>query len=90
MSQSPFTVTRAEDGKVSMEKPIDSMMNDGLIDPFNGMVMAQTGNRIAELFGITRERLIYSLLSRTSEPIMLTKRAASRSIMLLWNMKTEF
>ena len=55
MSQSPFTVPRAEDGKVSMEKPIDSMMHDGLIDPFNGMVMAQTGNRIAEQFGITRE-----------------------------------
>ena len=55
MSQSPFTVPRAEDGKVSMGKPIDSMMNDGLIDPFNGMVMAQTGNRIAEQFGITRE-----------------------------------
>ena len=30
-------------------------MNDGLIDPFNGMVMAQTGNRIAEQFSITRE-----------------------------------
>ena len=55
MSQSPFTVARADDGKVSMEKPIDSMMNDGLIDPFNGMVMAETGNRIAEQFGITRE-----------------------------------
>ena len=55
MSQSPFTVPRAEDGKVSMEKPIDSMMHDGLIDPFNGMVMAQTGNRIAEQFGIARE-----------------------------------
>ena len=55
MSQSPFTVPRADDGKVSMEKPTDSMMNDGLIDPFNGMVMAQTGNRIAEQFGITRE-----------------------------------
>ncbi|HJN31977.1 MAG: thiolase family protein [Candidatus Poseidoniia archaeon] len=55
MSRAPFTVSRAEDGKVSMEKPIDSMMNDGLIDPFNGMVMAQTGNRIAEQFGITRE-----------------------------------
>ena len=55
MSQSPFTVSRAKDGKVSMEKPIDSMMHDGLIDPFNGMVMAQTGNRIAEQFGITRD-----------------------------------
>jgi len=55
MSRSPFTVARAEDGKVSMEKPVDSMMNDGLVDPFNGMVMAQTGNRIAEQFGITRE-----------------------------------
>ncbi len=55
MSQSPFTVPRAEDGKVSMEKPIDSMMHDGLIDPFNGMVMAQTGNRIAEQYSITRE-----------------------------------
>ena len=55
MSQSPFTVARAEDGKVSMENPVDSMMNDGLIDPFNGMVMAQTGNRIANQFGISRE-----------------------------------
>ncbi|OIR23431.1 MAG: hypothetical protein BEU00_02750 [Marine Group III euryarchaeote CG-Epi3] len=55
MSQSPFTVARADDGKVSMEKPVDSMMNDGLIDPFNGMVMAQTGNRIAEQFGISRD-----------------------------------
>ena len=55
MSQSPFNVARAKDGKVSMEKPVDSMMHDGLIDPFNGMVMAQTGNRIAEQFGITRD-----------------------------------
>ena len=55
MSQSPFTVARSQDGKVSMEKPVDSMMHDGLIDPFNGMVMAQTGNRIAEQFGITRD-----------------------------------
>ena len=55
MSQSPFTIPRAKDGKVSMEKPVDSMMNDGLIDPFNGMVMAQTGNRIAKQYGITRE-----------------------------------
>ena len=31
------------------------MLNDGLIDPFNGMMMAQTGNRIAEQFGITRD-----------------------------------
>jgi len=55
MSQSPFTVARAKDGKVSMEKPVDSMMHDGLIDSFNGMMMAQTGNRIAEKFDITRE-----------------------------------
>ena len=55
MSQSPFIVARADDGKVSIEKPIDSMMNDGLIDAFNGMMMAQTGNRISEQFGITRE-----------------------------------
>ena len=37
MSQSPFTVARSQDGKVSMEKPVDSMMHDGLIDPFNGL-----------------------------------------------------
>ena len=55
MSQSPFTVSRDKDGKISMEKPVDSMLNDGLIDPFNGMMMAQTGNRIAEQFGITRD-----------------------------------
>mgnify|MGYP000984793613 FL=1 len=55
MSQSPFTVSRAKDGKVSMEKPMDSMMTDGLIDPINGMVMAQTGNRIAEKFNISRD-----------------------------------
>ena len=55
MSQSPFTVPRDKDGKISMEKPVDSMLNDGLIDPFNGMMMAQTGNRIAEQFGITRD-----------------------------------
>ena len=55
MSQSPFTVSRAKDGKVSMEKPMDSMMTDGLIDPINGMVMAQTGNRIAKKFNISRD-----------------------------------
>ena len=55
MSQAPFTVPRDKDGKISMAKPVDSMMNDGLIDAFNGMIMAQTGNRIAEQFGITRE-----------------------------------
>ena len=42
MSQSPFTVSRDGDGKISMENPVDSMWNDGLSDPFNGMVMAQT------------------------------------------------
>jgi len=55
MSRSPFTVSRDTDGKISMENPVDSMLNDGLIDAFNGMMMAQTGNRIAEQFGITRE-----------------------------------
>jgi acetyl-CoA C-acetyltransferase len=55
MSQAPFTVPRDKDGKISMAKPIDSMLNDGLVDAFNGMIMAQTGNRIAEQFGITRE-----------------------------------
>ena len=55
MSCSPFIVDRAEDGKVSMETPIDSMWNDGLVDAVNGMTMAQTGNRIAEQFGVTRE-----------------------------------
>jgi|TARA_B110000263_G_scaffold236555_1_gene236010 acetyl-CoA C-acetyltransferase len=55
MSQAPFTVSRAKDGKVSMEKPMDTMMVDGLIDPINGMVMAQTGNRIAEKFSVTRD-----------------------------------
>ena len=55
MSRSPFTVSRDTDGKISMENPVDSMLNDGLIDAFNGMIMAQTGNRIAEQFGITRE-----------------------------------
>ena len=55
MSRSPFTVSRDKDGKISMENPVDSMLNDGLIDAFNGMIMAQTGNRIAEQFGITRE-----------------------------------
>lgn len=55
MSQAPFIVPRDKDGKISMTEPIDSMLNDGLIDPFNGMIMAQTGNRIAEQFEITRE-----------------------------------
>ena len=55
MSQAPFTVPRDKDGKISIAEPIDSMLNDGLIDPFNEMIMAQTGNRIAEQFGITRE-----------------------------------
>ena len=55
MSQAPFTVPRDKDGKIGMAEPLDSMLNDGLIDPFNGMIMAQTGNRIAEQFGITRE-----------------------------------
>ena len=55
MSQAPFTVPRDKDGKISIAEPIDSMLNDGLIDPFNEMIMAQTGNRIAEQFEITRE-----------------------------------
>ena len=55
MSRSPFTLSRDKDGKASMEEPVDSMMNDGLRDAFNGIMMAQTGNRIAEQFGISRE-----------------------------------
>ena len=65
------------------------MMHDGLIDPFNGMVMAQTGNRIAEQFGITREEAdLFAIESHRAHNAH--KRAASRIIMLLWSMKTEF
>ena len=56
MSNASYLKPRNEEGKVDESvKFIDSMLRDGLCDPYNGVHMASTGDLIAEKMNITRE-----------------------------------
>ncbi len=65
MSRAPHALFFREDKKFSEEKLIDTMINDGLLDSFNGYHMGMTAENIAEKFNITRNQQdIFSLNSQ--------------------------
>ena len=56
MSNASYLKPRNKEGKVDDSvKFVDSMLRDGLCDPYNGVHMASTGDLIAEKMNITRE-----------------------------------
>ena len=55
MSRAPHAIFYREDKKLSENKLIDTMINDGLIDAFNNYHMGVTAENIAEKYGISRD-----------------------------------
>ncbi len=56
MSNSPYLLTGARSGyKFGDGKLVDSMLHDGLTDPFDHQHMAHTAQRIADQYGLSRE-----------------------------------
>ena len=55
MSLAPHVVFYRDKKKISEDKLMDTMMNDGLIDAFNNYHMGVTAENIAKKFNISRE-----------------------------------
>jgi len=55
MSRAPHAIFYREDKKLSENKLIDTMINDGLIDSFNNYHMGVTAENVAEKCNISRE-----------------------------------
>jgi acetyl-CoA C-acetyltransferase len=55
MSRAPHAIFYREDKKLSEDKLIDTMTNDGLIDSFNNYHMGVTAENVAEKYNISRE-----------------------------------
>ena len=56
MSRAPHAIFYREDKKLSENKLIDTMVNDGLIDSFNDYHMGVTAENIAEKYEISRDQ----------------------------------
>ena len=65
MSRAPHAIFYREDKKLSENKLIDTMINDGLIDSFNDYHMGVTAENIADKYQISRnEQDIFALNSQ--------------------------
>jgi acetyl-CoA C-acetyltransferase len=65
MSRAPHTIFYREDKKLSENKLVDTMVNDGLTDSFNNYHMGVTAENIADKYKISRdEQDIFALNSQ--------------------------
>jgi len=55
MSLAPHSIYYREEKKISEDKFVDTMINDGLIDAFNNYHMGVTAENVAKKFNISRE-----------------------------------
>ena len=55
MSIAPHSIFYRDEKKISEDKLLDTMMNDGLIDAFNNYHMGVTAENVAKKFNISRE-----------------------------------
>ena len=55
MSIAPHSIFYRDDKKISEEKLVDTMINDGLIDAFNNYHMGVTAENVAKKFNISRK-----------------------------------
>ena len=73
MSRAPHALFFRENKKLSEEKLIDTMINDGLIDAFNNYHMGVTAENIAEKYQISRaEQDLFALHSQEKTQKALT------------------
>jgi acetyl-CoA C-acetyltransferase len=57
MSQAPYLLPKARDGyRMGHGQIVDSMISDGLWDPYNNVHMGHCGEKCAAKFGFTREQ----------------------------------
>ena len=55
MSLAPHSIFYRDEKKISKDKLLDTMINDGLIDAFNNYHMGVTAENVAKKFNITRQ-----------------------------------
>ena len=55
MSLAPHSIFYRDEKKISKDKLLDTMVNDGLIDAFNNYHMGVTAENVAKKFNITRQ-----------------------------------
>ena len=55
MSLAPHSIFYRDEKKITEDKLLDTMINDGLIDAFNNYHMGVTAENVANKFGISRE-----------------------------------
>ena len=55
MSIAPHSIFYRDEKKISEDKLLDTMINDGLIDAFNNYHMGVTAENVAKKFGISRQ-----------------------------------
>ena len=73
MSLAPHSIFFRNENKISKDKLIDTMMNDGLIDAFNNYHMGVTAENIAKKFEISREdqdKFALNSQTKTQEAIL--------------------
>ncbi len=76
MSLAPHSIFFRNENKISKDKLIDTMMNDGLIDAFNNYHMGVTAENIAKKFEISREdqdKFALNSQTKTQEAILNKK-----------------
>ena len=55
MSMAPHSIFYREEKKISTDRLLDTMINDGLIDAFNNYHMGVTAENVAKKFNISRQ-----------------------------------
>ena len=55
MSLAPHSIFYRDEKKISEDKLLDTMVNDGLIDAFNNYHMGVTAENVAKMYNITRQ-----------------------------------
>ncbi len=74
MSMAPHAIFYREQRKISKNKLIDTMLNDGLVDAFNNYHMGITAENIAEKYKITREEQdLFALESQEKAEMSIKK-----------------
>ena len=75
MSLAPHSIFYRDEKKISEDKLLDTMINDGLIDAFNNYHMGVTAENVAKKFNITRqEQDEFALISQKKAELAITNK----------------
>ncbi len=80
MTNAPYLLAQARKGyRLGNQQIIDSMVHDGLWDVYNDYHMGNTGENVAEKYGITREQQDEYALNSHGKAIAATKECRFKS-----------